>query len=195
MVVNSVGAVGSGQQVAACVAWVNAATGRRMVSAPIFVYADVSDEQPLYVVSGGSLWVYDVETTRGPQLLRLSNTTHHVVQQVAMPGFVRPTIAADDEGLWFGRGEDGGSGGGVALYFVGPKSSRPAAVLGRIPDVDFIEKICLSGSAAWVEQQTPGSFRSRGYLLERPGAAAVPAATDPFATCPVEYQTFGSPQN
>jgi hypothetical protein len=191
MVVNSVGAVGSGQDVAACVAWVNA--GHRTVSAPIFVYSDVSDEQPLYVIWGDSLWVYDVATTRGPELLRLSNSTHRVLQRVPLPGFVRPTIAADNEGLWFGQGEDSQSSLGL-LYLVGPKSSRPVLILKKHSQAEFIAKICVSGNAAWIEQETPGSFASTGYLIDRPGTAAVSQRIDPFHTCPVEYQTFGSPQ-
>jgi hypothetical protein len=190
MVVNSVGAVGSGQDVAACVAWVDAATGQRTVSAPIFVYADISDEQPRYVISSGSLWVYDSLTTRGAVLVRLSIATHRVVQRLSMPAFVRPTIAGDVDGFWFGQGEETQSSADL-LYFVGPSSSRPTPMIEHAPNRQFIGKICVAGASAWIEETTPGSFTSTGYLINRPGAVPETMANDPYRECPGAYETFG----
>lgn len=195
MVVNSLGAVGSGQLVAACVAWVDKVTGRRTVSAPIFTYSDVSDEQPSYVVASDSLWVYDVATTRGPELLRMSNTTHEVLQRVTMPAFIRPAMAADAEGLWIGIGLDGGSARSD-LYFVGRGSTSPRSELSG-PRYEGIGRICLGAASAWISvpARIGSATKSTGYRIDRPGDIATPDNVDPFSDCPVEYQTFGSPQN
>jgi hypothetical protein len=73
-----------------------------------FVFGDYSDTKPAWAYGAGSLWVYDVATTRGPLLLRLSARTGRLLRSVRMPKLYRPVLAADADGLWLGVGTSGG---------------------------------------------------------------------------------------
>jgi len=93
-------------------------------------YQDSSDTRPIWTYGGGSLWLYDVATTRGSELLRFSATTGRLQQQVAMPKLFRPVVAADLDGLWLVAAVNGGVSGQnpAALYHVAPGSTQAAIV-------------------------------------------------------------------
>jgi hypothetical protein len=69
-------------------------------------YQDGSDTRPVSTYGPGSLWLYDVDTEHGSELLRFSSLTGRLEQTVPMPKLYRPVITADDDGLywaWSGR--------------------------------------------------------------------------------------------
>jgi len=84
-------------------------------------YLDASDTRPVSTYGPGSLWLYDVYTDRGAELLRFSSRTGRLEQTVAMPRLFRPVIAADDDGLYLIAAVNGdGPPGSAALYHVAP---------------------------------------------------------------------------
>lgn len=93
-------------------------------------YSDASDTRPIWTYGGGSLWLYDVATTRGPELLRFSATTGRLLQQLAMPKLFQPVVAANLDGLWLVAAVNGGVSGHypAALYHVAPSSSQAVIV-------------------------------------------------------------------
>lgn len=101
----------------------------------VMTYGNYSDTRPLTTDGGGWLWIYDVDTTRGPEVLQVSASTGRVDDTVAMPEIYRPILAATDDGLWIGTSNEGigssGPGGGPpdALYYVSAGSDAPIAVI------------------------------------------------------------------
>jgi hypothetical protein len=105
--------------------------GKTVQYGPIVLrYSDGSDTRPIWTYGGGSLWLYDVATTRGSELLRFSATTGHLLQQLAMPKLFRPVVAANLDGLWLVAAVNGGVSAQypAALYHVAPGSSRAVIV-------------------------------------------------------------------
>jgi hypothetical protein len=92
-------------------------------------YVDGSDTRPVSTYGPGSLWLYDVATTRGAELLRLSSRTGRLEQKVAMPRLFRPVIAADDDGLYLMAAANGDDGPGpAALYYVATGARGPTII-------------------------------------------------------------------
>jgi hypothetical protein len=92
-------------------------------------YLDGSDTRPVSTYGPGSLWLYDLDTERGPELLRFSSSTGRLEQTVAMPQLERPVIVADEDGLYLMAAVNGGSGPGpAALYFVARGARHPVII-------------------------------------------------------------------
>lgn len=93
-------------------------------------YQDSSDTRPLWTYGNGSLWLYDVDTTRGSIAMRFSATSGRVLETVPMPKLFRPVIAANDDGLWLVAAVNGGVSGQypAALYHVAPHSRKAVIV-------------------------------------------------------------------
>ena len=92
-------------------------------------FRDGSDTRPVWTYGSGSLWLYDVDTERGPELLRFSSRTGSLEQAVAMPQLYRPVLAADEDGVYLMAAVNGGAGPGpAALYYVAPGARRPAII-------------------------------------------------------------------
>jgi len=97
--------------------WWPVYVGKRLA----FRYEDGSDTRPVSATGGGSLWLYDVLTKQGPQLLRYSLKTGRLQQRLRFPvRLFRPVIAANDTGAWLMAAVNGGVSGQptVALYHV-----------------------------------------------------------------------------
>ncbi len=95
-----------------------------------FRYSDSSDAKVTWAYGGGSLWVYDVATSRGPMLFRYSLRTARLQQQVPFPRLFKPVLAANDAGAWLMANPSGGVSGErtASLYFVSPRATRPRIV-------------------------------------------------------------------
>jgi hypothetical protein len=92
-------------------------------------YRDGSDTRPVSTYGPGALWLYDVETDRGPELLRFSSRTGRLEQTAAMPRLYRPLLAADEDGLYLIAAVNGEGGPGpAALYHVAPGARRATIV-------------------------------------------------------------------
>jgi hypothetical protein len=102
---------------------------RRASTGPVVMtYGHSSDANPVIAYGGGWLWVYDVATTNGPEVLQVSEATGQVVDTITAPTLYRPVMAADDDGLWLGNTVQGSSSPEV-LYHVPPGGDGATGVL------------------------------------------------------------------
>lgn len=155
----------------------NPATGQVSVGPAVMTYGSYSDTRPVVAYGSQWLWVYDVETTRGPELLQVSAESGEVVDTVAMPELYRPFLAADDGGVWIGNSENE-SPVAPALSYVAAGSSEPHVVeSGPLP----ICWLTAAGTSAWVgaglqgasAKETTERFSDSGPsdLYSTPGAS------------------------
>jgi hypothetical protein len=91
------------------------------------VYSHSSTSNDDTAQGGGWLWIYDVDTTKGPELLQISASSGEVVDTVTTPQIFRPIMVANDDGLWLGPSISGG--GPAALYYVASRSHTATVVV------------------------------------------------------------------
>ena len=125
-------------------------------------YRSASDTRPVSVAAGSWLWIYDVDSTNGPELLQVSAASGVVVNTVHMPAIYRPVMAANDDGLWLGPSLNSTVPSVAAIYHVGPGSAQATVVLGADDSVCWL---VASGHDLWAGtgptclQQTIRRFR------------------------------------
>jgi hypothetical protein len=96
---------------------------------PIVMRYDVaSDTRPVATYGGGSLWIYDLDTKRGPEALQISATSGQVEDVVRTPALSRPIIAANSYGLWLGNSIEGSLVAGT-VFHVAPGSHAVTTVV------------------------------------------------------------------
>ncbi len=120
------------------------------------VYNHSSTSNDDTALGGGWLWIYDVDTTKGPELLQVSASSGNVVNTVTMPPIYRPIMVANDDGLWLGPSITGG--GPAALYYVASRSKTanivvpgmiPNAATKRGPTTQSVCWLLASGHTLW----------------------------------------------
>jgi hypothetical protein len=125
---------------------VNPTTGAVTDGPVVMTYEYSSDTHLVTAYGPGSLWIYDVATTNGPELLQVSTQSGAVVDVVPMPKLWRPLLAADDGGVWVANSIGGSPG--PALSYVTSGSAAPTTVV-----ADTGLAICwltADGTSAWV---------------------------------------------
>jgi hypothetical protein len=93
-------------------------------------YEDASDTRPQYAWYGRSLWIYDVATSDGAEVLRFDARTGALLQRTAMPKVFRPVMVANGDGLWLDPATNGGISGVnvVPVLHVAFGASKPVVV-------------------------------------------------------------------
>jgi hypothetical protein len=93
-------------------------------------YEDASDTRLQWTTYGRSLWLYDVATTRGPEVLRFDARAGTLLQRTVMPRLFRPVMVANGDGLWLDPATNGGVDGvSVApVLHVAFGASKPVVV-------------------------------------------------------------------
>jgi hypothetical protein len=93
-------------------------------------YKDASDTRPQWTTYGRSLWLYDVATSHGPEVLRFDAHTGALLQRTAMPHLFRPVMVANAVGLWLDPATNGGIDGSrtAPVLHVSFRASKPVAV-------------------------------------------------------------------
>jgi hypothetical protein len=93
-------------------------------------YEDGSDTRPQSETYGRSLWLYDVATTDGPEVLRFDVHSGALLQRTAMPRLFRPVMVANGDGLWLDPAANGGvDGDSVApVLHVGFGAAKPVVI-------------------------------------------------------------------
>lgn len=94
----------------------------------VMTFTDTSDTRPIVAYGGGSIWIYDVHTTRGAEAVECSATTGHVERTVSTPPLVDPLVAADDDGLWLGNSTRGTALPDV-VYHAAPGAPEASGIL------------------------------------------------------------------
>jgi hypothetical protein len=122
-------------------------TTGKLTDGPVVMTYGYSSDTHLVTANGpDSLWIYDVATTKGAELLQVSAQSGAVVDVVPMPKLYRPLLAADDGGVWVANSIEGSAG--PALSYVVSGASSPTTVVS-----DTGLPICwltASGTDAWV---------------------------------------------
>jgi hypothetical protein len=96
-------------------------TGTPKTGPVIMRISEASDTSPVVAYGGDSLWVYDVDTSNGPEAIRVSATTGQVEDVAQTPQLYRPIIAANGDGLWLGNSIEGSPTPGT-VFHVAPTS-------------------------------------------------------------------------
>ena len=155
----------------------------RVAGKVAFRYGDYSDTKPVWAYGGGSLWLYEVATTSGSQLLRYSLASGALEQRLKMPKLFRPVMTADADGAWLIASPSGGVSGEktAALYLVRPGATAPTIVHREGRAALWL---VAHGHTVWVETITGVTTFSlwrfdgkRGKLLHRGNRVDVYAAT------------------
>ena len=67
-------------------------------------YGDYSGgARPSFDETGGSLWISDYRTERGPEVIRVSTSSGEILQRTRMPPISRPIIGANALGFWLAQ--------------------------------------------------------------------------------------------
>lgn len=122
------------------------ATGQVSDGPTVITYGSYSDTRPVIAQGSRWVWIYDVETTNGPELLQVSAQSGELVDTIAMPELYRPFLAADDGGVWVANSQNA-SPVAPALSYVAAGASAPRVVeSGPLP----ICWLTAAGTSAWV---------------------------------------------
>ncbi len=120
---------------------------RQVRNGPVVMsFGSSSDTRPVLAYGTAWLWIYDVATTDGPELLQVSASSGVVADTVRMPALYKPLLAADAGGVWVANSISGSAG--PALSYVGAGSSVPSILI-----ADTNVPICwlqADGTSAWV---------------------------------------------
>ena len=133
----------------------NPRTGTYRVGSPVITYSPSSTSSPVVAYGGNWLWLYDVATTAGPQLLQINAVNGDVVDTIATPQLFDPLMAANDDGVWLANSFRG-SPAPYVLYHAVPGGSQ---LTGTLPGSDL--------HAYWLTA-------SRGHVWL--GAGSIPTA-------------------
>lgn len=98
--VSPVDSITKGYNAEEALAVLNPRTGTYRVGPPVMTYSFDSSSSPVVAYGGNWLWLYDVETTAGPQLLQINAVNGDVVDTIATPQLFDPLMAANDDGVW-----------------------------------------------------------------------------------------------
>lgn len=162
------------------IARIDPATGHVLTSAPIMTFSSGSDSHATWAyASDGSLWVYDVDTTSGPEAIEVS-PAGQVETTASTPQLYRPELAANDEGLWIGNSVEGGCGSqgcADALYHVAPGTTSATSVLPGNRETVFW--IVGNGAHLWAGIG-PMYSKEQTWRFDGPDANVVFKAQDHF---------------
>ena len=129
----------------------------------VMTYGSYSDTRPVMAYGSQWIWIYDVATTHGPELLQVSAQSGAVVETIPMPAFYRPLLAADDGGVWIANSLSGSPA--TALSYVAAGSSAPSVVI-----ADTNLPICsleASGTSAWIAAPVGDGAGCTKQVVER----------------------------
>jgi hypothetical protein len=168
----------------------NAATGHVHDGPGIVTYGSYSDTRPVFASGSRWIWIYDVDTTAGPELLQASAHSGDVVDTIPMPALYRPLLAADDGGVWVANSIGGSPAS--ALSYVAVGASAPRVV---VPDTDLpICWLVASGTSSWVGAGVGGACAKE--VVERfSDHSTVPVFTAAATVTPPAFTVIGNEAN
>jgi hypothetical protein len=131
-------------------------TGKSTTGPTVMRFSEASDTRPVAAYGGGWLWVYDVDTSNGPEVLQVSATSGQVEGVVRTPELYRPVLAANSDGLWMGNSITGVQLSG-AVFHVAPGSHAVTTVLSSTADNDVVDWIVADTGHVWAGIRPAGS--------------------------------------
>ena len=106
-----------------------ATTPARVRYGPVVMsFPENSDTRLEWTYGPGLLWLYDVATTRGAEVVEVSTATGRVVATVSTRKLVRPLLAADADGLWIAASIETATGAPAPTYRLAPRAGAPRLV-------------------------------------------------------------------
>jgi hypothetical protein len=112
-------------------------SGKVTTGQVVMTYRPSSTSNLYTAYGGGSLWLYDVDTTSGAEAVQISTTSGRVDDVVRVPQLYKPIVAADADGLWLGNSIEGAEG--AALFHIAPNSHTVITVVaGTDKAVDWL---------------------------------------------------------
>jgi hypothetical protein len=130
-------------------------TGAQTTGPIVMRFSEASDTRPVAAYGGGSLWIYDVDTSNGPEAIQVSAASGKVEDVVRTPQFYRPIMAANNDGLWLGNSIEGGQLPGT-LYHVAPTSHVVTTVLSSSNN-DVVDWMVADAGHVWAGIRPAGS--------------------------------------
>jgi hypothetical protein len=151
------------------VRFVHAATARGVIDVgPVLMeFGDYSGgARPDVVMNGGTIWIFDYQTERGPEVLRISAVSGAILQRTEMPAISRPVMAVNESGFWMGQAASSliGSSRTVLGVWLAPLHASKGVLVRRTNDV--IISMASFGSSMIVDVSPPAS-------TQRPPPAAL----------------------
>jgi len=120
------------------IARTNPTTGAVTTGPIVMRLNDASNTHVMTVHGGGSMWIYDLDTTYGPEAIQVSARSGQVEDVVRTLALSKPVIAANSDGLWLGNSIEGGQVAGT-LFHVAPGSHTVSTVVASQSDaVDWM---------------------------------------------------------
>jgi len=123
----------------------DAGTGQVDHGPGIMTYWSYSDTRPVLASGSRWIWIYDVATTAGPELLQVSAHSGAVVDTIPMPALYRPLLAADDGGVWVANSIEGSPASALSYVVGGASVPRVVVAATNLP----ICWLVASGTSAW----------------------------------------------
>lgn len=148
------------------VARLHTKTGKVSTGPVVMTFVNSSDTRPITTYGGGSLWIYDVDTSRGAEALEVSATSGRVERAVSTPALVDPLIAANQNGLWLGNSVRG-TPLPDALYHTRAEATKAQGVLSGAHG--HVYWLTASGTHAWAGI---GTSAAKQTIWRFEGAAA-----------------------
>jgi hypothetical protein len=111
--------------------------------------------RPDVAADAGTIWIFDYQTERGPEVLRISAITGAILQRTEMPGISRPVMAVDQSGFWMGQAANSliGSSRTVRGVWLAPLHASTGVLVRRTNDV--IISMASSGRSMIVDVAPP----------------------------------------
>jgi hypothetical protein len=119
----------SSLEMAVAIARLNPVTHQVSTGPVVMTYDRSSDSDPVVANAGGWLWIYDVASRNGPEVLQISDATGQVTNTASTPLLYRPIATANVDGLWLGNTVQGDQLSS-ALWHVAPGADSAVAVPG-----------------------------------------------------------------
>jgi hypothetical protein len=134
----------------------------------VMTFPEGSTSNPEWVYGGGFLWLYDASSPGDHDLLRISESTGAAVQELDIPGIVRPQIAFDDDGLWLAPATNS-LGATNAVLRLTPGATKAVSVFG-LPDGRYASWMVASGHTVWLDEGMTSSAAGTLWTLTGPSA-------------------------
>jgi hypothetical protein len=136
------------------VRFVHAATAKGVINVgPVLMeFGDYSGgARPDVVTNASTIWIFDSQTERGPEVLRISAVTGAILQRTEMPAISRPVMAVNESGFWMGQASSSliGNSRTVLGVWLAPLHALRGVLVRRTNDV--IISMASSGRSVIVD--------------------------------------------
>jgi hypothetical protein len=154
----------------------DSASGGFTIGPVIMKYTSGSDTRPVSVYGGGSLWIYDLSTSNGPEAIQISATTGQVEDVVRTPALSRPIIAANSDGLWLGNSIEGSIVAGTVFHVA--SGSHVVTTVVASPN-DAVDWMVADDGHVWAGIRPNNSTLLSLWRFDGPKASVAFRVTEP----------------